>query len=278
MNLPCRKSDRDIFHNAKIKHFPDGEVKITVANKRIFRERGYELIKEKTDKTPKYKNPDNEAREDSIRRAKTRIDDIVRLNDFKWFVTLTIDPHKLDSKDINEVREKVTNFLSNAKKRKDLRYILVPEFHKSGAIHFHGFINDSLTLIESGTVKVQGISKPMKIETARRKHISPEACQTVYNVKEWRYGFSTAYIVSDDRARLSSYFTKYITKDCVKIFGKYYLAGGELSRDAPVELTDIDYSSFIADNECYCPQIDTHFKYRDTARRKERDDVIQGMV
>lgn len=272
MNLNFRKSDRDIFHNMKIKSFPDGEAKITVASKPIFKEKGYEPIKEKTEKTPKYKNPDNEAREDSIRRAKTRIDDIVRLNDFMWFVTLTIDPDKLDSKNINEVREKVTNFLSNAKKRKGLRYILVAEFHKSGAIHLHGFINDSLTMIDSGTVKVQGISKPMKIETARRKHIPPEACQTVYNVKDWRYGFSTAYIVSDDRARLSSYFTKYITKDCVKIFGKYYLAGGELLRDAPVYLTDTEYPSFIADNECYCPQTDTHFKYLDTAKHREEGE------
>lgn len=274
--LIVTKSNAQIFHNTKVKQYPDGTQKITVASRKVFREKGWE---ERTDefstKVPKPKNMSNESRDDSIRRAKTSIEDIVRLNGFNYFVTLTFDKAHIDRKNIGACNSAVNNFLKNAVSRKGLVYVLVPEYHKDGSIHLHGFFNEALTFIDSGTVKVKGYEKPMKIETAKRKHIPLESCKTVYNIKEWKGGFSTAYCTECDNTQLASYFTKYITKDCKKIFGNYYLAGGEgLVRKAPYELKDIDFSSFEADNESYCEVIDTHFKYKDTAKRKESDEAI----
>lgn len=51
-----------------------------------------------------------------------------------------------------------------------LAYVLVPERHKDGAIHLHGFINESLPLSDSGTMKLPGAKRPAapaRCESAR---------------------------------------------------------------------------------------------------------------
>lgn len=62
-----------------------------------------------------------------------------------YFITLTIDPKKLDNTDFNLVSEKLNIWTNNLKKRyaPDLKYILVPELHKDKTKwHFHGLFAD----------------------------------------------------------------------------------------------------------------------------------------
>lgn len=258
--------ERAISHNMKIKEYPNGDCKITVASKPVFKEKGYEAVRNDV-RTPKPKNLENDTRDDSIRRAKDRASDIIRMNEFMCFVTLTFDGEKIDRSSVEDIRDKLNNFLSNQVQRSDLKYILIPEYHKkNNAVHFHGFFSGNIQLADSGTVKAKGFKKPIKIETAKRYHIPLEECQTVYNLPQWKWGFSTAIKTDGNNIALSKYITKYITKDVQKIFGNFYFAGGHgLKRDVPFSLTDTDYDNFEADTEVYCSVTDTSFKYLDTA-------------
>lgn len=259
-----------IMHNTKIKEYPNGDLKITVASKAIFKEKGFELITD-DEKSSKPKNMDNPSRDDSIKRAKDRVYDIVRMNDFDYFVTLTFNGAKINRSCTDEISDKFKNFLSNLVQRNGIKYLFIAEYHKkNNAIHFHGFIKGNIQLVDSGTVDAKGFDKPIKIETAKRYKIPLEECRTVYNMPQWKWGFSTVKKTYGNRIHAAKYITKYISKDMRKIFGSYYFAGGkDLIRDVPSHLTDTDFITFEADTEIYCPAIETSFKYRDTSKNLE---------
>lgn len=259
-----RKCKEEIYHNTKIKHYPQGDCKYTVASRKIFKEQGWELAKEKKYfKISKPQDKNAVTRDDSKRRSKVSVEDIIRMNEksFKYFVTLTINPEIIDSKDPKEVARIVKTFLKNMVSRYGLQYVFVPEYHKSGAIHLHGLTNDVLPLVDSGTRKVKGYEKPLKIETIKRKGIALEDTQMVYNIPQWKYGFSTAYEIYGDLNGVCAYVTKYITKDLAKIFGNFYYAGGDVVRKVPTILSDMDYASFPADKEYFCEAGNISFKY-----------------
>ncbi|MCM1330208.1 MAG: hypothetical protein NC253_12310 [Ruminococcus sp.] len=256
------------MHNEKMKNYPNGMTKITVASRPVFVEKGWE-VSERGEKSfapaviPKPQSRDGETRADSMKRSKDKIFDIIAMNrdSFKYFVTLTFDPKKVDSRTPKEVKKVVEQFLKNKASRNGLEYILIPEYHKDGKIHLHGIVNDSLKIIDSGTRKAEGYDKPLKIETLKRKGIRPEECKTVYNLPQWKYGHSTVEKISGDTDMIFGYITKYITKDLSKIFGNFYLAGGNIERNVPFELGDTDYDSFECDREVYCEPAKTGFKY-----------------
>lgn len=270
-----------IIHNTKIKEYPNGDYNITVASRAVFKEKGYELSGDKKEKTSKPKNPANGTREDSLRRSKTAVSDIIRLNDFDYFVTLTLSEKEIDRTSPKDIIKKLRIILSNLVERYSLCYILVPEYHKDGkSIHFHGFISGNVKTVNSGTVKAPNMEKPIKIETAKRKNIRLEDCKPVYNLPQWKLGFNTAIPITQndrDNTMLEKYVTKYITKDLQKIFGKYYLSGGSINRKAPVSLTDTDFISFESDDgkTYYCTITDTCFKYSDT-RSKRLAEISAG--
>lgn len=78
--------------------------------------------------------------DNSISRAKSKVLDYVVNNDFKYFVTLTLN-NNLNSYDLAQI----SNFFSQRvrdirKKYKiDFKYIFIPEKHIKGDYHLHGF-------------------------------------------------------------------------------------------------------------------------------------------
>lgn len=273
--LPTIRKEYQIFYNSKVKCYPDGSFKQTVASRPVFKESGWEPASDVMSiKIPKPKDMTNESRDDSIRRAKNKVEDIIRLNDFDYFITLTFDQKKINSFSPKEVLNKVKAFFSNHVQRHGAIYVLIPEHHKKGAIHLHGFIKGDFKLSDSGTVKVKG-HKPIKPKTAERLGISKEQWQTVYNLSQWSYGFSTAVKIPDsERAYVSKYITKYITKDVEKIFGKFYLAGGNgLKRETDIVLTDVPYDTFDSQGESYCRETNTYFKYYDSMKSVPEQEV-----
>ena len=77
-------------------------------------------------------------------------------------VTLTLDQTQVDRYDMAAITRKLNAWLSNQVQRRGLIYVLVPERHKDGAIHFHGFFNDVLDRVDSGTMIPPGGGKPRK--------------------------------------------------------------------------------------------------------------------
>lgn len=201
-----------------------------------------------------------EIHDDSIKRAKDKVFDIVYLNPWNYFITITFSDEFVNRSDVNEVMKKLTRWLSDQVKRRGLKYILIPEYHKKGGIHCHMLCNDVFTMIDSGTKSYRGFKKPMKENTARSKGLNPDSGKTVYNIKEWKLGFSTAIEVYGERSQLSYYITKYITKDIKKIFGKYYWSSRNIRRDCEIILSNTDYDTVMSD-EIQAPNSLNKFKY-----------------
>ena len=65
--------------------------------------------------------------------------------------------------------------------------------------------------------------------------------QQIFNMPQWKYGFSTAIMLDENNKRVSHYITKYLSKDFRKIFGNFYYAGGSIIREPPSRLLNIDY-------------------------------------
>lgn len=137
----------EIQHNCCIKRYPDGGAEILACAAAVFRERGWEAA-DKWEAEPRAaaEHPDvagNLAR--AKRRARTMVRDYARANDFAHFVTLTLDASRVTNRyDIDACTRDIRVTLDNLVRRKGLQYVLVPEEHKDGAIHYHGFINAAL--------------------------------------------------------------------------------------------------------------------------------------
>lgn len=153
-------------------------------------------------------NEDSE-HSDSSSRARTiqQLYEITRANKWEYFLTLTFDRKKLDSSNYDLLVQKVSKWLNNLRSRyaPDLKYVLVPELHKDGThYHFHGLLSNigNVSLVSSGVFK-KGIE--------------------IYNLNNWKYGFSTVSKVQDNN-KVASYITKYITKDlcCVTKYKRRY--------------------------------------------------------
>ena len=187
-------------------------------------------------------------RADSLKRAKDSIFDIAYENDWKWFVTITFSKDEVDRSSPKAVIKKLKVWLDHAVQRKGLAYVLVPELHKKGGIHCHALINDcALTFLDSNTRCVKGYDKPVKLDTIREKNLlarsglSEDDLTMVYNIKDWKYGWSTAIKTYGDSANLAFYVTKYLTKDVKKIFGRFYWHSQNIRTKPEIEYLNTDF-------------------------------------
>ena len=222
--LSTARREVDLMQNAKISLYPDGKHKLLICSRALFRPPGWEPAEDKP-KGPKPQTKGTDVRDDNVLRAMHTVYDIARLTKFDYFVTWTLDKEKIDRYDAAEVSKKLRKFLNNQVNRRNLRYLVIPEHHKDGAIHMHGLISGDFDFEDSG-----------------RK---TDAGQIIYNMPQWSYGWSTAIKLDGNTERISGYITKYISKDFRKIFGNFYYAGGVgLVRHPETILADVEYHDF----------------------------------
>lgn len=238
--------------------------------------------------TRKFKDKQTQSgvvRSDSVQRAKQSIFDIVYENDWKYFLTITFSGKDFDRTNPKEVIKPLKKWLENAVSRKGLKYILVPEYHKKGGIHCHALINDcDFKFVDSGTRLLKGYDKPLKLDTIKRLHICEKlGCELsdlkiVYNVSDWKYGYSTAIETYGQASNLAFYVTKYITKDVKKIFGKFFWSSKNINRK-PKEyycnsdfVDDLPVISPARANVAY--QYESSFKF-DTQIEKNCNDILE---
>lgn len=151
---------------------------------------------------------------ESIARSKRMIAMYSRCVKWQWFLTLTFAPENADRYNFGECSRKVQNWLRYIRKTKapDLKFLLVFEPHEDGAWHIHGLFSDT------GALDFR--------DSGKKRNMMP-----VYNLYNWRYGFSTCTQVRDTY-RISAYIIKYITKSTADI-GKWqhrYLVSRNLPR------------------------------------------------
>ena len=184
-------------------------------------------------------------RHDNLKRAKDSIFDLVYSNTWDWFFTGTIDPKRIDSSDPAVLKKPLQKWLNNMVDRYGISYVLIFERHKkTNGIHIHGMIKENpftpLRLVPSDTKTFYGFKKPMKQRTAQKHGLDWNKGKTVYNLKTWRFGWSTAIKVYGDRGALSHYITKYITKENEKIMGRYYWHSRDLEKPK-IQYMNVNY-------------------------------------
>lgn len=158
----------------------------------------------------------------SLARSRTMLQDLCLSNNFDLFCTFTFDPKRYNSKIFNFCRMYMNNWIRNAKARhsKHLEYLIVPELHKSGAIHFHALFKN-----------YEGQLRPSGVFQNGRE---------VFNIPHWHFGFSTCCKI-DNQEAVANYICKYISKDMITFGGnkRYYCSQG-LSR--PVHKHNVNLS------------------------------------
>lgn len=153
--------------------------------------------------TPKSEISDKaqeERTKKQLHAIKRRIKEYALTNSFQWFATLTINPSKINSHDYDKAKTTLLKWCRLLRDRYGkFNYLIIPELHKSGAVHFHALFSDiPADFIEARHPKTD---KPI-IRNNRQ----------VYTLNDWKYGFSECENV-DSPERTASYITKYMTKD-----------------------------------------------------------------
>ena len=273
-------AERDIRHTCRIKSYPDGSVEVMAASRPIFAEPGWEQSGREADmhrictgeasvRAQTSAEPSDVAR--ARRRAAARVRDIALCNQFSHFVTLTLDAAKVDRFDMSAVLHKLRIWLDNRVRRRGLKYVLVPELHKDGAIHFHGFFNGGVAYEDSGTVRVPGSKKPKRPRSeAQRAAWLAAGGQTVLNIADFDLGFTTAVELYGAYEAAVAYVCKYISKGLGggggsaeyvplsgKIGGRWYYSGGDL-QGPEVAYCDIACEELAAAGGRLVPLDDAH--------------------
>lgn len=129
----------------------------------------------------------------SIARSRSKVLQLGANNKWDFFVTLTISPDaSVDRYDFKSVVKSLLKFFDNYKQRRSssFKYLVIPEKHKDGAYHFHGFFANinplDLAVNEYGYLDFVPYCK--------------------------KYGFCSLSEIKDITA-CASYVSKYISKD-----------------------------------------------------------------
>ena len=210
----------DIGGNAIVYRYPTGDMDIICAAERMFTPPGWEAAEDfarsgraaiRPAKREKGAKSEGDDMLRSMRRARAQLRRLALSNEFEYFVTLTLDQQRVDRYDPAAVTKALNQWCNNMVKRHGLRYVLVPEQHKDGAFHFHGFMaGDGLIAADSG---IEWDGRP------------------VYNLPQWTLGFTTAQRLYGTYSAAVGYCCKYIGKQQgQRPLGRWYYSGGALAK------------------------------------------------
>ena|GEM_PF-776560 len=149
----------------------------------------------------------------NIIRTKSTILQYALCNPWEHFVTMTLDPKKYDRHDLETYRKDLAQHIRNLRKKYNskIEYLLVPERHKDGAWHMHGFFSG---IPEQYLTEFQ----PDRYSVALRK-------LKAFGYKNWldyaeKFGFVSVDRIKD-QVKAAMYITKYVTKDLGDAVGGY---------------------------------------------------------
>lgn len=143
-----------------------------------------------------------------LKKVKTNIIDLAYNNrkKFEYFITLTFDM-KNDYTHERAV-ELLMKWIDNQKHQNPgMSYILVPEFHKSGRLHFHGLVGNVPKWKLKPAINAK-TGKPMRINNVR-----------IYNLENYKLGFTTVSKIHNHEA-VTNYISKYATKELITLKSK----------------------------------------------------------
>lgn len=168
----------------------------------------------------------------NISRARTSIFEYAFCNRWDYFLTLTLSPDSQNRYDLNAFIKRLGQWLRNYGKRHGLclKYLLVPEQHKDGAWHMHGFIMGLPLSHLTDFEDYLGQRKLPKYITDQIKHGG-----LVFNWEDYekKFGFCDLEPIRN-REAAAKYVTKYISKNlfesAIAVNSKLYYVSKGLSR------------------------------------------------
>lgn len=135
--------------------------------------------------------------DNNIARSKSKIQELALCNGWDYFCTFTINKDKYDRYDFKTYYSDLSKFIANynrsCKPEEQVKYIFVPEMHKDGAWHIHGFLKG----IRGGDLYIN-------------KH-----GYLGWKQYEKKFGY-ISFSQIKDVDRCANYILKYITKDSSK--------------------------------------------------------------
>lgn len=179
----------DVF---TVKQMGEHNVKISYVS--VMREAGWEDNRDYKAKC----SVNDEKLSNNLARAKSLVKEYALCNPWDYWCTFTISKENYPNRtDLDRFAKDFAEFLHNYNRRADeeekVKYLLVPEQHKDGAWHMHGFI--------------KGIK-------------SKDLVKNSNGYLEWKqYRKKFGYMTMDtikDKDKASSYILKYMTKDTDK--------------------------------------------------------------
>lgn len=212
------------MYNVKVIKYPDLTTQVRVYHKPILEkidrnEKEKEVVIPEID--PFTNNPvktmhDFKDLERSLEVSRKRtinsIYEIVRSNQWEWFLTFTFSKEKVDRYNYDECAKKLSQWLKDMKKRHcpHMCYIVVPERHKDGAYHFHGLFSncDGMDIRDTGKTVIK------KWTDSKGRKRFKRSKEPIYLFGRYKLGWTTATAVKDS-LRAGRYILKYITKDLV---------------------------------------------------------------
>lgn len=121
-------------------------------------------VSESSSSCSDYEYSEEVIKENSIRRSLRLFERVALSNRFDFFVTLTVSPKcPCDRSDYVSVKAYLTSVLNAFGKRFPCKYLLCPDLHQDGSVHFHGFFQlDKEYLRRAGNFRIfkQGARAP----------------------------------------------------------------------------------------------------------------------
>jgi len=210
------ENKKTVYDFVTLKKFNDGTEKIYIKKGTLHSATKEELEKKKS-------LPQIMTSIQSANRAFNLLLDLANSNTWQWFVTFTFSDEKTKGKRLNDVVVKgiFKNWRTHFKRKlPNMKYLVVPEYHEKGGLHFHGLLGnvtaEDLKLLDSGKVCCHWVSKGFANKayfenTKSKNELNLTDGDTVFNCGAWRYGFSTITEVKSPEA-VKMYIAKYIGK------------------------------------------------------------------
>ena len=141
----------------------------------------------------------------ALSRARRVVLEIALCNSWDWFCTFTISKDKHDRYDLAGWRKKFTQWIRDQRKLgSNISYLLVPECHKDGAWHMHGFFSGvDKFLVSFADEAKSGLDVPLRLVEGG-----------FYDWPGYRknFGFCSFGLIHNKIAA-SFYIVKYLTKE-----------------------------------------------------------------
>lgn len=158
-------------------------------------------------------------------RSRRKLIDYGLNNPWTHFLTLTLDASKINRYDYDIIKKRLSNSLKNYQQRidPDFKYVISPELHKDGAIHFHGLLY--LNQVTDDLVKYNSQQSAVYSRKHKKKVV----------VFDWlpystKFGFTHLVKIYNQAEFVTYYMTKYITKSNDNLTSYRYMNSRGLKR------------------------------------------------